>query len=529
MDLLEIDAASNTGVDNIRDAIIDKVNMAPAEGRYRVTIIDEVHMLSTSAFNALLKTLEEPPKHAIFILATTDVHKVPATILSRCQRFDFRRVTPSDIAKRLLYVADCEGIKLHEDAAKLLARHADGALRDALTLLEQVSAFAPDEITAPDVRMVLGGVPQELIWGLIDGVIEQDAQTVLSLLEKAVDEGASFGQLAKDITAYARDLLLVSVGFSPEDSLSAREKNARLGHAQKMGRARLEGFIAAMRDAEKEMRQSSDHRLLLEITLVRACAGLVAAPVAAVAAIQPRAASAPAPEKAPQPAWRTPAATPKTDVIQLADAKSRVTEPKSEVAEPVTQVEEVVTNIEEAVTKVAAPKSEVVEVVTQVEEAVTNIGEHETQVAENDVEEAPKPKKSSGKGRRIATYDDLVELWPALLQRLRKKLGTTIIAYLNDARPAALSDDEITFEFTKEFHHAKALDVLKRQPFEERINEVLDKPRKSRFVLAAPKPKKQVVESAGDDEDDDEEFEQGDIIEFTQKIFAAEIVGRSGI
>ncbi|RYG73153.1 DNA polymerase III subunit gamma/tau, partial [bacterium] len=152
MDLIEIDAASHTGVDNIRETIIDKVGTAPAEGRYRVYIIDEVHMLSSSSFNALLKTLEEPPAHAIFILATTETHKVPATITSRCQRFDFRRVTPPDIAKRLQYVAECEGLKLHDEAAKIIARHAEGALRDALTLLEQVAAFSGEEITPADVR-----------------------------------------------------------------------------------------------------------------------------------------------------------------------------------------------------------------------------------------------------------------------------------------------------------------------------------------------------------------------------------------
>ena len=158
MDLIEIDAASHTGVDNVREVIIDKVNTAPAQGRYRIYIIDEVHMLSPSSFNALLKTLEEPPPHAIFILATTDAHKVPQTITSRCQRFDFRRVTPNDIVARLMYVAQNENLTLQPEAARLIAQTADGALRDSLTLLEQVSAFSAEEITESDVRLVLGTV-----------------------------------------------------------------------------------------------------------------------------------------------------------------------------------------------------------------------------------------------------------------------------------------------------------------------------------------------------------------------------------
>ncbi len=156
MDLVEIDAASNTGVDNVRENIIEKVNVAPAQGRYRIYIIDEVHMLSVSSFNALLKTLEEPPAHAVFVLATTDAHKVPTTITSRCQRFDFRRVGPADIVRRLQHVAQSESIQLSPEAARLIALNADGALRDALTLLEQVAAFSPETISEADVRLVLG-------------------------------------------------------------------------------------------------------------------------------------------------------------------------------------------------------------------------------------------------------------------------------------------------------------------------------------------------------------------------------------
>ena len=284
----------------------------------RDMLVANCHMLSTTSFNALLKTIEEPPPHAIFILATTETHKVPQTIISRCQRFDFRRVTPADIARRLMFVAEAEKMTLQPEAAKLIARHADGALRDGLTLLEQVSAFSAEAISAADVRLVLGGVPQELLDGLIENVAAQNAAGVFELIEKAVEEGASFAQLSRDLTAYARDLLLLTVGFAGDEGLSAGEKSSRARHAEALGRARLERLITLLREAEKEMRQSTDHRLLLELTLVRVCdgAGLsapTALPNALPASPQPRPlaasqngnGSADAP-KAPAPVWRKP-------------------------------------------------------------------------------------------------------------------------------------------------------------------------------------------------------------------------------
>ena len=270
MDLIEIDAASNTGVDNVRENIIEKVNVAPAQGRYRIYIIDEVHMLSVSSFNALLKTLEEPPAHAVFVLATTDAHKVPTTITSRCQRFDFRRVGPADIVRRLQYVAQSESIQLSPEAARLIALNADGALRDALTLLEQVAAFSPETISEADVRLVLGTVSVELMHAIVEAVGLRDAVTVLRQIEAATEEGASFSQLARDLINYTRDLLLLTVGFESSHLLTDNEKKLRHRYAEQMGRARLMQLVDALRNAEKEMRQSTDHRLLLELTLVRA-------------------------------------------------------------------------------------------------------------------------------------------------------------------------------------------------------------------------------------------------------------------
>lgn len=563
MDLTEIDAASNTGVDNIREAIIDKVGMAPAEGRYRIYIIDEVHMLSNNAFNALLKTLEEPPPHAIFVLATTDSHKVPATITSRCQRFDFRRVTPPDIAKRLMYVAQCEDINLHLDAAKIIARHADGALRDALTLLEQVSAFSGDEISPSDVRLVLGGVPQELLFGLMDSVASGDTRSALEIVEHAVDEGASFGQLARDLTAYARDLLLQTVGFPIPADLSKEEHAARERHARELGRAKLEGFLTLLRESEKEMRNSTDHRLLLELCLVRACESHFAASSMGAAPAQPQ------PQSAPRPSWREKMGVPAPNGTAPANGTAPVPQPTVSLTTPPvvpsaptptpveaaqSPVEEVVHAQIEAEPEAAAPTEEERELEMEAasvaehyddipaeEESVpvetAPVAEVEPEPAieaepepEMEPEAEPAPVKQSKKGRRISNFEELEELWPAVLMRVRKKISIPAVSYLSEAKPIDITPNEIVLEFSKEFHHAKATDALGRMPFEEVINSTLDKPRRLKFVLARPEEKKIVVveETPDDDDDFDADGDDGDLVDYAQSIFAADIIGRSG-
>ncbi len=557
MDLVEIDAASQSGVDNVRDNIIDKASNAPAQGRYRVTILDEVHMLSTASFNALLKTIEEPPPHAIFILATTETHKVPQTIISRCQRFDFRRVTPADIAKRLVYVAQCEKMILQPDAAKLIARHADGALRDGLTLLEQVSAFSAEEITAADVRLVLGGVPQELLDGLIESVANCDAASVFGLIEKAVEEGASFAQLARDLTAYARDLLLLTVGYAGDENLSASERASRARHAEMLGRGRLERLITLLRDAEKEMRQSTDHRLLLELTLVRSCdgaalpalaqnvAGVAPTPATSQRVIAPRARETVQQEEHEERAVLPPPRRPIRENI-LAPKKveeepvvaEEVVQP---VAEPIAEEEmaptaEAEPALESAPEEVEAPVARNEEAAPEAlpeappsREEMAPVPTESSDEAEADADSAEAPAPRKKKGRRINDFDSLVELWPAVIMRIRKKIGITAVAYLHDARPVGFSDEEIVLEFNKEFHFAKATEASKRLPFEDKINEILDKPRRLRLQMAPPPPKVEAAPEPVDDDDDDDDLgSAGDIVEYAQNMFGAQIMGRSG-
>ena len=223
LDVTEIDAASNNGVDNIRD-LREEANFTPAVAKYRVYIIDEVHMLSTGAFNALLKTLEEPPSHVLFILATTEVHMLPATILSRCQRFDFRRIPPEDIAKRLLLVAEKENLKLAEDAAMLIARIADGALRDALSILDQCASFS-EEITLNIVSKAAGLLGRDYLFEISDAIKNQDSSKVLSIIDRLHASSCDMERLINELVNHFRNVMISKTTKTLKNLLYAHQMN----------------------------------------------------------------------------------------------------------------------------------------------------------------------------------------------------------------------------------------------------------------------------------------------------------------
>lgn len=212
MDLIEIDAASNTQVDKVRDVIVEKINFAPSEARRKVYIIDEVHMLSNSAFNALLKTLEEPPPHAMFILATTEIHKVPATILSRCQRLDFRRIGAQDVSDHLAWVLEQEGVTAEAEVLELVARQGTGSMRDALSLLDQLLAYGGDHLTMSHARAALGLASSESVQGLVDHLLAQETANALQLVGHLLDQGTDPRQFLVDVLDYLRSLLLTMAG-----------------------------------------------------------------------------------------------------------------------------------------------------------------------------------------------------------------------------------------------------------------------------------------------------------------------------
>ena len=273
MNVIEIDAASNNGVDNIRE-IVDEVSYSPAEGRYKVYIIDEVHMLSIGAFNALLKTLEEPPSYVIFILATTEVHKIPITILSRCQRYDFKRITVDTIAARLRELVDVEKVEVEDKALRYIAKTADGSMRDALSLLDQCIAFHfGQELTYDKVLDVLGAVDTGVFSRLLRNVLERNVLGCIELLEEIVMQGRELTQFVSDFTWYLRNLLLVKTSDNIEDVIDVSSENlARLKEEAEL--AQMETIMRHIRifsELSGQIRYASQKRILIEIALIKLC------------------------------------------------------------------------------------------------------------------------------------------------------------------------------------------------------------------------------------------------------------------
>jgi len=271
-DVYELDAASRTGVDNVREEIINSVSFAPVRGAYKVYIIDEVHMLTTQAFNALLKTLEEPPSHVIFVLCTTDPQKILETILSRCQRFDFHRISNDDIIGRLRYICEQEGFAFDEEALEVVARHARGGMRDALSTLEQLSVFGDGSVRIDDARALLGEVASTVLSEFACKMAVRDTVGLFGLIRAQVDEGNDLQELTRDLIAHIRDVYAAAIAGpcaelfdgTPEE-VAALVEEARLFE----GADRLSRALTVLDDAALEMRNATDPRLVLEIACTR--------------------------------------------------------------------------------------------------------------------------------------------------------------------------------------------------------------------------------------------------------------------
>ncbi len=273
MNVIEIDAASNNGVDNIRE-IVDEVSYSPAEGKYKVYIIDEVHMLSIGAFNALLKTLEEPPSYVIFILATTEVHKLPITILSRCQRYDFKRISIDTITGRMQELIDAEGVQVEEKALRYIAKTADGSMRDALSLLEQCIAFhLGSELTYDKVLDVLGAVDTQVFSRLLRHVLNKDVLGCVKLLEEIVMQGRELTQFVTDFSWYLRNLMLVQSSDNLEDVIDMSTDNLeRLKEeAAMVEMSTIIRYIRIFSELAGQIKYASQKRILVEIALIKLC------------------------------------------------------------------------------------------------------------------------------------------------------------------------------------------------------------------------------------------------------------------
>ncbi|MBA1335547.1 MAG: DNA polymerase III subunits gamma and tau [Firmicutes bacterium] len=270
IDVVEIDAASNRGVDEIRD-LREKVKYPPAEGKYRVYIIDEVHMLTAEAFNALLKTLEEPPAHVIFILATTEPQKLPATILSRCQRFDFKRISVDDIAARLKFVLEKQGLEAEEGAIQLIAETADGAMRDALSVLDQCAVFQEGRLTVEHVVSVLGMAGDGYLFDLSKAVLNSDAAGCIEIVDTIVREGKDIGQLFKDTIQHFRDIMIAKVSPEGLKDISQEKRDRLTDLAGSTGLNPMIRAINTLSEAEAKAKWSSQPRIFLEVALIKLC------------------------------------------------------------------------------------------------------------------------------------------------------------------------------------------------------------------------------------------------------------------
>lgn len=270
-DVLEFDAASNSGVDDIRD-ILDKVKYAPASVKYKVYIIDEVHMLSISAFNALLKTLEEPPKHVIFILATTEPHKIPLTILSRCQRFDFRRITAGSIVDRMKLIVQESGVDCDEQALQMIARAADGGMRDALSLLDQAISFSEDRVTLEDALTVTGSVSQGYLNKIASAFQEKDVASGLEALDELLFHGKDSTRFIEDLILFYRDMLLFKTAPNLEESLErVLLDDDFLRIAEKVSFEQIYQLIDQLNKTQQDMRWTNHPRIFLEVAIVKLC------------------------------------------------------------------------------------------------------------------------------------------------------------------------------------------------------------------------------------------------------------------
>ena len=446
--LIEIDGASNRRIDDIRD-LREKVGRRPAEGRYKVYIIDEVHMLTDESFNALLKTLEEPPPHVIFVLATTDPQKIPPTVLSRCQRFDFKPVATTDLVRHLRAVSEREELAIDDAALEFIARLATGSVRDALSLLDQAASFAGQTINVGHLQDMLGLSEQALVLAMADALLDGDLAAALTTLQTVSDRGADLREFGRQLVGFLRALLLAHSGVTTPAglSLSQEEQEAVRTRSRRADLPALVRWLRLFTEADQGLRSATvQPQLPLELAAVQA--------LVAVSDAAPPAADPPA-SPAAQPAATTDAAA----------APQRIAEPKPARAEP-------------AAPPAAAPSEPAASPSDQAAPA--------PQVA------APSPAPAAPPSAEPAVPAKAEPLsvaaveasWPAVFQLLsRVRGGRNVAALLRDARVAAVQADEVTLEFEFPFHAGQIEKPENRMLTEKALQRVFQRPLHARIVV----------------------------------------------
>ncbi|MCZ8522966.1 MULTISPECIES: DNA polymerase III subunit gamma/tau [Paenibacillus] len=437
MDVVEIDAASNRGVEEIRD-IRDKVKYAPTEVRQKVYIIDEVHMLTTEAFNALLKTLEEPPAHVMFILATTEPHKLPATIISRCQRFDFRRVALEEQVERLREVCTEEGIESEEDALSFIARLSDGGMRDALSLLDQIIAFSGQRVTYDDVLSITGGMASDQFEKLVAAVQSRDVGAALQLIEAFMQEGKSADKCMESLIYYFRDLLMVKM-VPNSQAVTERILDIRQFKevADRFSSEALIAMIDTLNYYQTEMKYSVQPQTLLEVALMKLCSQAGGSPAAAASAAVPAASSRPEP--------------------QVAQLMGRIQKLEEQLAQLLKQGVAPASGGGGGGSSIRQPSAPVV---------VKRIEKLDAYLA----------------GREDPAFRTAVQQWSQVLSRV-KELKITVHAWLVDGEPVSLHEENLLVAFKSSMHRETTEKPANKQLIEQVLSEVYGEPRRLVTVM----------------------------------------------
>ncbi len=333
LDLIEIDAASNTSVDDVRD-LREKINFSPSQGSYKVYIIDEVHMLSTAAFNALLKTLEEPPAHAIFVLATTEIHKIPATVLSRCQRYEFRQIPLNYITAQLKDIAEAEKLEFEMDALTLIARQATGSMRDAISLLDQIASTG-EKITLALTEEILGTSSNEKVIEMVDALLKEAPDQAINAVHAALDSGTDGRQFSNQIVDYLREVMLMKIGNSRDVEATQELKQTMQAHGSAVSVEKLAVWIRIFNQALHNLGSRWQPSLALELAVVECLEEGDASPKPVE---QKRTVASPAPKKTPQPAARSSDEKKKPQEAQKPVVREeKEKEPEAQVEQPAAQ------------------------------------------------------------------------------------------------------------------------------------------------------------------------------------------------
>ncbi|MCS7283116.1 MAG: DNA polymerase III subunit gamma/tau [Anaerolineae bacterium] len=465
MDLIEIDAASNTSVEDVRE-LRERVGYRPTEARYKVYIIDEVHMLSTAAFNALLKTLEEPPAHVIFVLATTEPHRIPATVLSRCQRLDFRRIPLTEIASRLRTIAERENIQAEEAALMLIARHAAGSMRDAESLLDQLAAYGEaiqgrDErtITVETVRAVLGTGDEEVTFALTDALASGDIGQGLRVIQEAVDRGTDPRQLARQMAEHLRALLLAQLGATASVYIPEAFRSRFQEQAAQLATPHLTRAIRLFNQAATETRTTWQPQLPLELAFVEAV-------LAKEGMGAPGARSVPVPQTGtvvPQPTSQAPTDVPQSTAPKSAGRLSVGQPFSSPTAQPSVRPSSPSLETPPSGRPLESPASAPP---TSVQSPVTP-------------EERPEEDALS--------LEEVRARWNDFLQALRS-VNLSLQALLRSGRPVGVEGRTVLIGFAYPFHKSKVEEDTNRRAAEDVLSKLLGRRVKVRCVLSAEEP-----------------------------------------